>query len=348
MSANINSTKKRNETTTVINNVSGATNSLVLQGNTIDGESDEAFTNFLRRFLGKRTETEILEFPTRYELVHRDTSGKTLKVLTFNILADGLAQNGEFDIENTKWLTWEYRKPLIVKYLRESEADILCLQEVTHYSELRDELSEYYNDSYFTPKMNSPCREYGHDPDGCAIFFKKNFHGKIMVFNECYFAGSNQCFQVCKFYWGDNMKHICIVNTHLKAKITREDIQKRKQQVDELLEVIMTYGTNRIIVAGDMNMTQNEDGYHKLSFVLDDTHPVGYLVGDSIHGLQQEYTTNKSRHKRVSKRVSDYIFIKNLDLVSVLKPFPPGIMRNTSLPCNWWPSDHVPLVVTLQ
>lgn len=350
MNTNINNTKKRKETTTVINNVSGARNSLVLQGNIIDGESDEAFTNFLRMFFGnnKKSKTEM-EFPKRYESVHRDTSDKTLKVLTFNILADGLAQNGNLDIENSSWLTWEYRKPLIVKYLIESEADILCLQEVTHYSELRDELSEYYNKSYFTPKMNSPCREYGYDSDGCAIFVKKDFHGRIMVFNEYYFNGSNQCYQVCKINWEDGDKHICVVNTHLKSKFNRGDIQKRKEQIDELLEVIMTYGTNRIIVAGDMNMLQSEEGYNKLACVLEDTHPPGYLTDDSIHGLlQQEYTTKKSRHLQMTKRVSDYIFIKNLELVSVLKPFPSGVMRDTCLPCNWWPSDHIPFVVTLQ
>lgn len=56
-----------------------------------------------------------------------------LKILQWNILADGLAQFGEFTRVADQHLTWEARAPLILAELQQADADVVCLQEVNHF-----------------------------------------------------------------------------------------------------------------------------------------------------------------------------------------------------------------------
>ena len=75
-----------------------------------------------------------------------------IKVLQWNVLADGLAQNGNFIQVSTSLhsltlvhkerrrcqvpsslLEWDSRWPLILKEIQEADADLVCLQEVNKY-----------------------------------------------------------------------------------------------------------------------------------------------------------------------------------------------------------------------
>eukprot|EP00798_Chlamydomonas_sp_ICE-L_P025637 gene25637-11295_t len=51
------------------------------------------------------------------------------KVLQWNVLADGLAQSGDFINVPPEILEWRFRAPLVLQELTDSEADIICLQE---------------------------------------------------------------------------------------------------------------------------------------------------------------------------------------------------------------------------
>lgn len=54
-------------------------------------------------------------------------------ILQWNVLADGLAQFGEFTRADAQHLQWEQRAPLILQELSLADADIICLQEVNHF-----------------------------------------------------------------------------------------------------------------------------------------------------------------------------------------------------------------------
>lgn len=56
-----------------------------------------------------------------------------LRVLSWNILADGLAQHGDFVNAPPEVLAWEYRLPRIVREIAEARPDIVALQEANHY-----------------------------------------------------------------------------------------------------------------------------------------------------------------------------------------------------------------------
>lgn len=57
----------------------------------------------------------------------------SFSVLQWNILADGLAQNGDFVRANPCSLEWHYRLPLLLAELQEANADIICVQELNHF-----------------------------------------------------------------------------------------------------------------------------------------------------------------------------------------------------------------------
>lgn len=68
-----------------------------------------------------------------------------LSVLTFNVLADGLAQNGAFSRAPAACLAWPARLPLLAAELARSSADLLCLQEVNRLDELLAALPVHYS-----------------------------------------------------------------------------------------------------------------------------------------------------------------------------------------------------------
>lgn len=118
---------------------------------------------------------------------------KTLRILQWNILADGLcglrSDNGGFSLCNPEKLQWEIRKPLILTEILQYDPDIITLQEVDHYyDDLLIFFLQYGYSSIFATKPNSPCLLENNDyitilnekeniyplRDGCCIFIKKS------------------------------------------------------------------------------------------------------------------------------------------------------------------------------
>lgn len=61
--------------------------------------------------------------------------GELLRVMTWNVLADGLAQHGNFAHvkEPASALSWETRAPGILATIDSASADVVCLQECNHW-----------------------------------------------------------------------------------------------------------------------------------------------------------------------------------------------------------------------
>lgn len=96
------------------------------------------------------------------------------RVMTFNTLADGLAQHGDFIHCPRTILDWEHRLPLLIQEILESQADIICLQEVNHFDQIYTALQPLgYAGGAFL-KNPSPATRYGYPPDGLALFYKSS------------------------------------------------------------------------------------------------------------------------------------------------------------------------------
>ncbi|KAI8472144.1 MAG: DNase I-like protein [Monoraphidium minutum] len=95
-----------------------------------------------------------------------------LRVMTFNILADGLAQHGDFVHAPQEVLSWSYRFPRIIEEVVEGRCDIVCLQEANHYDEIAAALAGHGFAGFFQPKRPAPPERFGAPPDGTALFYR--------------------------------------------------------------------------------------------------------------------------------------------------------------------------------
>ena len=84
-----------------------------------------------------------------------------LRVLSWNTLADGLAQLGRFSRCPEGALAWPRRRRLVLREIERSGADIACLQEVNRPGDLEPPLKEAGYDGAFWAKPVSPAARLG-------------------------------------------------------------------------------------------------------------------------------------------------------------------------------------------
>ena len=92
---------------------------------------------------------------------------KVTTVMQYNILADGLAQNGQFCYATPDILEWDYRNALINDEIRLVDPDILCVEECNRPESLSMLLSDHA--IIWVAKLNSPAVQYGCPPDGILL-----------------------------------------------------------------------------------------------------------------------------------------------------------------------------------
>jgi nocturnin len=165
------------------------------------------------------------------------------RVCTFNLLADGLAQSGDFVKVPISCLQWEHRLPLILQEIREADADIICLQELNHFDVLAAALVPEGYSCFFRAKKPSPATKFGFPADGIALFYR---HSRF----SCSPAPEAHCFQSMDGHPAAQgfvtallrdkqaHKHLLVAVTHLKAKAGADNEQTRVHQVRQLLQEV--------------------------------------------------------------------------------------------------------------
>ncbi|GFH29183.1 endo/exonuclease/phosphatase domain-containing protein, partial [Haematococcus lacustris] len=162
-----------------------------------------------------------------------------LRVLQWNVLADGLAQHGDFIKVPSAALEWETRLPLILDEIEEASADICAIQELNRYEELRALLALRGYDGCFFPKHCSPASRYRCPADGLAIFYKKDRLEVAAQPAGTYFLdskGRNMSQGFLRITLTDRLQgqQVVVVTTHLKAKQGQEMDSTRLSQVTRL------------------------------------------------------------------------------------------------------------------
>ncbi|KAJ9515260.1 hypothetical protein QJQ45_002391 [Haematococcus lacustris] len=163
-----------------------------------------------------------------------------LRVLQWNVLADGLAQHGDFIKVPSAALEWETRLPLILDEIEEASADICAIQELNRYEELRALLALRGYDGCFFPKHCSPASRYRCPADGLAIFYKKDRLEVAAQPAGTYFLdskGRNMSQGFLRITLTDRLQgqQVVVVTTHLKAKQGQEMDSTRLSQVQQML-----------------------------------------------------------------------------------------------------------------
>ena len=258
-------------------------------------------TSYERRWIPKRP-TELVSRPL-------GGGGPCFSVVTYNVLAQELIQkNPELYTHcPSDLLDWEYRKHNLLRELEESDAEVICLQEVQE---------EHYS-SWYKPQL--AYRGYeglyqkrtGKHLDGCALFYKSSTLEatgvKAVTYQKhCNPLNKDNVALVVKFRWTEFSRGhatptsdghtFCVATTHLLFNPKAGEI-KLAQVACLLAEVhsVALDGTGDqmcpVVICGDMNSVP---GSPLITFLQDGRLDYGRLSAWDIAG----YYRNIGSHKR--------------------------------------------------
>ncbi|XP_071962266.1 uncharacterized protein [Antedon mediterranea] len=217
--------------------------------------------------------------------------GHVFSVCSYNILAQNL-----LDMHPDLYyhcapehLQWEYRKRNLLSELTNSQADIMCLQEVQE---------EHFHD-VFKPelkKLGFSCvfkKRTGDKQDGCAIFFRDNCFELLSCRSVEYYHPNVRILDrdnvglIAVLKSKQVSCRLCVANTHLLFNPKRGDI--KLAQLSNLLAEIdeVAYEVNNendtgycpIILCGDFNSQPNSPLY---KFIENGTLNYSGMVSDEV------------------------------------------------------------------
>ena len=202
--------------------------------------------------------------PLRMHHVADSVPGRPrVSVLSWNTLADGLAQNGSFSRAPPESLAWSHRLPLLLEELYRSSADIVALQEVNRYEAFADALGAHGYAGAFSKKAFSACSSLGFPVDGVALFyrqarFKPMDVPQAGVFTAPDGSSLSQCWLSMLLLDKEAQRPLLVATTHLKAKADFEEMRlvEARQLSEVLRDQLSSAGgatPPALVVCGDFN-----------------------------------------------------------------------------------------------
>eukprot|EP00928_Gymnodinium_smaydae_P025096 TRINITY_DN20102_c0_g1_i1.p1 TRINITY_DN20102_c0_g1~~TRINITY_DN20102_c0_g1_i1.p1 ORF type:complete len:324 (+),score=17.03 TRINITY_DN20102_c0_g1_i1:183-1154(+) len=293
---------------------------------------------------------------------HETPKGERVRVMHFNVLADCLARSATV-LESKRGfrcepnvLHWDHRGPRLQNELLRYESDIIGLNEVDRYEDLRVPLDSSGYDGTFKLKR-SPAK------DGVAVFWRTpRIEGALrrVVFLEQGIRRSKGAqvalLQRLRIYPSGVSVVICA--THLKSSA---DESFRVQQAAEVVSALADFsrGEEQIILADVNSAAPSGEVRGSTSSVFEYFSACGYRcayrsVADTLHESASlgssfpSYTTYAGWASGDFLSVCDHIFVSrgihvdgvlDVPLVDKLKEAFPE-----RLPNDEFPSDHMSLI----
>ncbi|TNN20637.1 Nocturnin isoform 2 [Schistosoma japonicum] len=326
----------------------------------------------------KSNETPYSRSYIRLERPDRDDDLK-IRIMQWNILAQGFIPLDEFVHCPCKMLSFERRCRLIAEEILRYDPDIVCLQEADIIKDIVEILTTRRGKDdysfYFLPKYNSPCLmiKNNHGPDGLAVIYRNDKYKLIKTekipLNEDDSRHALFCHFVPKAVGSSNksFSDIYLICLHLKAKETYREIRKKQGQklinyLSSFIERICSTGLSvnsnvfpPIFICGDFNADPTEPVINLLqnfSFNSNTLYKLtsAYYVAEGCK--EPEFTTWKIRKsKRITNLTEichtvDYIWYCN-QLCTLLGVWSIPSKREigpSGLPSAIFPSDHMNLI----
>jgi mRNA deadenylase 3'-5' endonuclease subunit Ccr4 len=278
----------------------------------------------------------------------------SFRLLSWNLLAPTFTRPSKYPDTLPEHLDWTYRLPLILQRIHESNADIVCLQEVQ--IDCWDEICLRLDGEFDLRILQNVTKEH---PVALAILVKTSFLGVECVAAE---SRSRAILTVLKF--AHTNETLFLANVHLQAG--KNETKERFLQVQSLLKRIRKHAsdmmtqTPNIIIIGDFNMVSTDPLYNllvtgKLSSELasaSSTVVLPYLpLTDARNNTFTDY--DDDRRLQVTFRSGctlDYLFT-NRPMAKV-KAWKPVLLKSShqrqrssyySWPNHDNPSDHLPI-----
>jgi mRNA deadenylase 3'-5' endonuclease subunit Ccr4 len=268
-------------------------------------------------------------------------------ILQWNILAKLFCDKKAFPKVDEKYLDWDYRKELHKDIIKEKNPDIMTLQEVDVFEELRNDiLMPGYASIYFQKNEGG---------QGIAVCYKEDKFKlidsqKVELPADELGTASNQFF--CHFLFEEYLtkKHFFLITTHLKSHESNENIRLSQIRFminyfnKELHELKEKWSCSNcpIILTGDFNAEPTYSTIKELEKFEFHNGDKFYSVYDYKNN-EIEMTTFKIRNKELY-RIIDYIFYTG-PISVISKELPPRKENFTEiheigLPSKDFPSDH--------
>jgi len=280
-----------------------------------------------------------------------------LKVLSFNLLADGKQKEEDWYSTPSHALAWECRRWRLLEELVVYRPDVLLLQEIDaiHFDSFwSEELAKVGFLGHFQQKTNGKV-------DGVAVFWKCQ-RLQLMSCKKSTLSQGSESLVAAKFEMREMVsktvgKRVFVAaSTHLRSGKDAAAESIREAQIKEVLTVLQDFaegpeGGSRvpIILGADLNAEPSA------------TEKVGEplcLQAAQHHALKMrsaypdpKYTTWKRRPKGEICRVIDYILSSEAPelRVSALLDLPDDfIMPEERLPTYSYPSDHLSLMAAFK
>ncbi len=262
---------------------------------------------------------------------------KNIKVVSWNILAASRAF-GTFDGVRNEHLTWDHRLPLVVRQLHDAEFDVAALIEVeqVQFDTLQRAL-DGFGGIYFPKPVDETPSAGDLASHGIAIFYRI---GAVRVdeYGSVRLPPTQQAVFADLVFEGEEMH---LVACHLKSKPENNNTRREQAYVLEDHPSLLRKGGRPTLLVGDMNEEMPDDLPERITSIF------GKFMWNYGRGLTHwapAFSTWKSRDGVEVKRAIDHAFCD--EYIYLLKtdatPQPNAMLPNAN-----FPSDHVPLVLSI-
>jgi len=283
-----------------------------------------------------------MSIESKKELLPREwlsvAEGKTiLRVMSFNMLADGLAQSGSFAYTPLSSLEFVPRIKLVMSEIERIHPDIIGLAECSHFEDKILPASKLLGfNGVFAAKTNSQALKMSFPADGVALLWNETLWREVSITR--FYDNPVQIIAVLQ----SRLSKLTVIFSmiHLAAKNAPGRAEKRARQILIALNRLKEIKQDKahIVFCGDFNA---EKGEQSITAVYE----AGFINAYDSIAIPLWTTWKIRKHDdelNEIKRVIDYIFISpQLRTTALLLPPTDEAVGKNALPSSNYPSDHI-------
>ena len=277
------------------------------------------------------------------------TDGAGFSVMSWNILADHFVLDGRAVYTYAgRFAEWSYRRPLQLQILRDSNADIICLQEVefTHFDDI---LVAFFREIGYQGVMQNNGKRSPNHCTGNATFYR------AAKFELAWEEHRSRALAVGLYLRGDSQpaKVLALANVHLEALIQHHD--RRFSQLKSLTKQLQKRGGVPVLV-GDFNHSLNGSirdflfdgelpaGFEQEGVVVSkeaSTHPFSFKSAYSTADKEPTYVCPPDHVYRIDHIVYACDALEPVAVLEITPESQRDAIASSFLPNAEQPSDHL-------
>ncbi|GFU92227.1 2',5'-phosphodiesterase 12 [Trichonephila clavipes] len=321
-------------------------------------------------------------FEERQEYTRTFCDNMSMRCLSYNVLAKMYVEQQKYPYASEKARNTYYRKQLLLKELLGYKSDIICLQEVEDRVFERD-LEPILNSNGY---IGFYTKKGGHRYEGVATFFRSSklkckrkydvLLNRIIkekhIYEDLYAKIAGNCKDLNKLLSQHTVlqlvslepvdqpgSEVLVANTHLYSNKDNPEVRLLQTAIctyfiEHVVKIKNIQGAG-VIFCGDFNSLPDSPTYNFLMTSKQECNINGNSEGSSLkHNLCLDSACGVPEYTNYTGDFIgclDYIFYSS-DILKVtdVVPMPKHehVIAQVGLPSEYFPSDHIALICTLQ